>query len=212
MKKKIVTLALMVALVAVAVVGATLAYFTDTQTATNTFTVGKVDIVLTEPGWTATGAAEADTVYAGEKLAKDPTVKNDGPNPCFVRIRVQGLNVLGTGDLLIRYRTGTNDADIGKLGDNWEDGGNGYFYYKGVLMPGITTDALFDYIVMPTALTNGDGKALTDPTAALKQIFVTAEAVQAQGALSSFSNVLLMDTAAEIRPWFTTCGLPEVTP
>ena len=48
MKKKITALCLCVALLAVAVVGASLAYFTDTDNATNTFTVGNVAIDLIE--------------------------------------------------------------------------------------------------------------------------------------------------------------------
>ena len=47
MKKKIVSLALAVCLIAIAAVG-TLAYFTDKDAETNTFTVGKVDIDLNE--------------------------------------------------------------------------------------------------------------------------------------------------------------------
>ncbi len=48
MKKKMMALVLCVALVAVAAVGATMAYFTDTKTAENTFTVGNVKIDLLE--------------------------------------------------------------------------------------------------------------------------------------------------------------------
>ena len=48
MKKKITAICLCIALVAIAVVGATLAYFTDTKTATNTFTMGDVKIKLDE--------------------------------------------------------------------------------------------------------------------------------------------------------------------
>lgn len=48
MKKKIVALCLCVALAVVAIGGATLAYFTDTDAKTNTFTVGKIDISLEE--------------------------------------------------------------------------------------------------------------------------------------------------------------------
>ena len=48
MKKKIVALCLCVALAVVAIGGATLAYFTDTDAKTNTFTVGKIDITLNE--------------------------------------------------------------------------------------------------------------------------------------------------------------------
>lgn len=48
MKKKILALSLCVVMAAIAIVGGTLAYFTDTDKATNTFTVGNIDINLTE--------------------------------------------------------------------------------------------------------------------------------------------------------------------
>mgnify|MGYP004643770801 CR=1 FL=1 len=48
MKKKLTAIALVVALLAVAVIGGTLAYFTDTDSAKNTFTVGNVKIDLIE--------------------------------------------------------------------------------------------------------------------------------------------------------------------
>lgn len=48
MKKKIVAMCLVVALAVVAIGGATLAYFTDTDNETNTFTVGNVAIDLIE--------------------------------------------------------------------------------------------------------------------------------------------------------------------
>ena len=48
MKKKLLTLCLAVCLMAVAMVGGTLAYFTDTDSADNTFTTAKIDIALNE--------------------------------------------------------------------------------------------------------------------------------------------------------------------
>ncbi len=48
MKKKIITLCLVIALAATAIIGGTLAYFTDTDNADNVFTTGKVDISLQE--------------------------------------------------------------------------------------------------------------------------------------------------------------------
>ncbi len=48
MKKKITALFLCVALAAIAIVGASLAYFTDTDNETNTFAVGNVKIDLIE--------------------------------------------------------------------------------------------------------------------------------------------------------------------
>lgn len=195
MKKKIVALCLCIAMLTIAIAGGTLAYFTDTDAKTNTFTVGNVDIKLEEPNWDTDGSEDAPEVYPGEALAKDPTVTNDGANPCFVRIKVEGWDCLGeAGDII--YRTDYKDNT---LGENWVKHTDGYFYYTKVLAVGETTDALFDQIVIPTGLTNGDGKTEFN-------IDVTAYAVQAQGAKSSFSAVQAM-TVEEIAGWFTTCGM-----
>ena len=48
MKKKLIAISLVVAMLAVAIVGGSLAYFTDTDEATNTFTAGGVKIALIE--------------------------------------------------------------------------------------------------------------------------------------------------------------------
>lgn len=190
MKKKILSIALVVAMIAVVAAGS-LAYFTDKDSAENVFTVGNVSIDLTEPKWDESGSIDAETVYAGEPLAKDPTVTNDGNNPCFVRIKVEGLDQFGDKGA-ITYRT---DYVADKLGENWVKHTDGYFYYTKVLAVGESTDALFDQIVMPTGLTGGEE---ADP------IVVTAQAVQAQGAKPSFSAVQNM-SVAEIAAWFTTC-------
>ena len=195
MKKKILALCLVIALAVTAIGGATLAYFTDDDdNATNTFTVGNVEIELTEPKWDANGSEDAPEVYPGEALAKDPTVKNIGANPCFVRVSVTGLDCLGNAGM-ITLRTDYTD---GKLGDNWVKNGD-YYYYSKVLAVGETTDALFDQIVIPTGLTNGDGETEYS-------VDVAAQAVQAQGAKPSFSAVQSM-TVDEIAAWFATCGL-----
>ena len=193
MKKKILALSMVACLAATALIGGTLAYFTDTKEATNTFTVGNVEIELTEPNWEGTGSQDAPEVYPGEPLAKDPTVENTGANPCFVRIKVDGLDCLDPAGE-ITYRT---DYVTGNLGDKWEKGTDGYFYYTEVLAVGAKTDALFDQIVIPTDLENGDAETEFD-------VDVTAEAVQAQGAKASWADVQKM-TVEEIAAWFTTC-------
>lgn len=197
MNKKVLSTVLAGALAVTAVVGGSLAYFTDKDDKTNTFTVGNVDITLTEPNWEGNGSEDAPAAYPGEPLAKDPTVKNDGANPCFVRIKVDGLDSLGDAGM-ITYRT---DYVTDKLGDGWVKGDDGYFYYDSVLEVEKTTDALFDQIVMPTGLTNGDGTTEYN-------VVVTAEAVQAQGAKPSWEDVQAM-TVEEIAGWFDTCGMNE---
>ena len=64
MKKKITVIFLCVALVAIAIVGASLAYFTDTKTATNTFTMGNVKITLDETDVN-------DTTGTGDRVASN---------------------------------------------------------------------------------------------------------------------------------------------
>lgn len=86
MKKKLLSLGLVVAFGAIAVVGGTLAYFTDTETANNTFTVGNVDITLEELLW------DADTsdklLMPGVEFAKDPTITNIGSEDAYVFLQM----------------------------------------------------------------------------------------------------------------------------
>ena len=73
MKKKIIALCLIVALAATAVIGGTLAYFTDTTEAkVNEFTVGNVKIDLTEPAWKGDATLMPGVVYD-----KNPTITVD---------------------------------------------------------------------------------------------------------------------------------------
>lgn len=193
MNKRVLLTTLCVALIAIIGVFGTVAYFTDTDDKENTFTVGNVDITLDEPKWDAAGKLDAPEVYPTEALAKDPTVTNVGANPCFVRIKVTGWDCLAPASD-ITYRT---DYVNGKLGENWVSHTDGYFYYTKVLAAGEVTDALFDQIVIPADLKNGDGEKIYT-------IDVKAEAVQAQGAKPSWSAVQTM-TVEEIAAWFTTC-------
>lgn len=73
MKKKIVSLCLVVALAATAVIGGTLAYFTDTKEATNTITTGDVSIWLYESQY----HRGAPTGYLSMKDQPNPTTDND---------------------------------------------------------------------------------------------------------------------------------------
>ena len=189
-KRKILLLVALLCMVAILGVGGTLAYFTAEDDVTNTFTVGNVKIDLTEPKWDpelgGTGKTEAEDVYPGEALPKDPTVENTGKNPCFVRIKVVGLDCLkaeGDGDeMLIHVRTEYVEDALGK---DWVLHSDGYYYYTKVLAAGEKTTPVFDSIVIPEALTNDNGTEHTKPY----DINVKAYAVQAQGARASWSKV-----------------------
>ena len=67
-KKKIVSLCLAAVLVVMAVAGATVAYFTDTDAKTNTFTVGNVKIELLESQYHRVNAGKGNAVGQTEPL------------------------------------------------------------------------------------------------------------------------------------------------
>ena len=82
MKKKITAIFLCVALVAIAIVGASLAYFTDTKSATNTFTVGNVKIELLE--------SQYHRVNAGKGNATGETEPRSGGYLWAANVDMQG--------------------------------------------------------------------------------------------------------------------------
>lgn len=105
-KKTILVAAIAVMLVAALVVGGTLAYFTDKDSATNTFTLGNVAITLDEASVTKTDntwsadkenrvkANDYGTIYPGAVLPKDPTVHNTGVNGAYIRATVNVSNCM----------------------------------------------------------------------------------------------------------------------
>ncbi|MFW5617800.1 MAG: SipW-dependent-type signal peptide-containing protein [Prevotella pectinovora] len=97
MKKKITAIFLCVALVAIAIVGASLAYFTDTDSAKNTFTVGnvKIDLIEQEKGENGLQDFTQDKTLVpgksndGNAVSKIVTVKNTGKNDAWVWVELK---------------------------------------------------------------------------------------------------------------------------
>ena len=105
MKKKLTAIFLCVALAAIAIVGASLAYFTDTKSATNTFVVGNVKIELIEQQrgenglvpfeqgkklYPNVGSAQGEKDALGMPTAKNyvdkmVTVQNTGSEKAYIR-------------------------------------------------------------------------------------------------------------------------------
>lgn len=83
--KKVKRIIVAAALIAVLAIGGISAYFTDGDTATNTFTVGSVQIDLQEPSWEP---ANVTKITPEQEIAKDPQVKNIGVNDAFVFLEV----------------------------------------------------------------------------------------------------------------------------
>ena len=130
MKKKILALSLCVVMLAIAIVGGTLAYFTDTKSATNTFTVGNVKIDLIESRFHREGndnsgdtsipdptqtASGMEDVTDGHKAFTDEEIKADAETYMNDYLAVKGKNMVpGRGVAKCPYvvNTGANDAYI----------------------------------------------------------------------------------------------------
>ena len=78
MKKKILALSMCIALAAIAIVGASLAYFTDTKSVTNTFTVGNVKIELLESSLHRENAGVANGATSDSELWSDVAKEGTG--------------------------------------------------------------------------------------------------------------------------------------
>ena len=91
-KRKILMLAMSICMVAILAVGGTLAYFTDTDDATNVFTMGVVEIDLIED------FVQESELFPGQDVNKDVYVKNTGSNSAYVRVHIAIPAELDDGD------------------------------------------------------------------------------------------------------------------
>ena len=201
MKKKLTLVVTCIVLVAAMVIGGTLAYFTDSKTATNTFTMGNVNIKLDETdiknpeGDRVT--SNAYDVYPGEVVTKDPIVHNTGKNGAYIRATV---NVYNWMNLVAAYypdfkETFPNDGYkaalnllVGELGEGWSVVGVvagdtftiGQFdakfvlKYDGVLAAGADTTAMFQTVTIPAGIDNANASSF-------QSVKVVAQAIQADG-------------------------------
>jgi len=105
-KKRLIISILLMVLVAAIALGGTMAYFTDNDEAVNVFTMGKVNIELSEPGW---NEKDGENLLPGSVRTKDPTVTAvDGKS--YMRIRmeiVDGNNQLITNATRLSLILGT---------------------------------------------------------------------------------------------------------
>lgn len=183
MKKKSILLTLVVVMVVTSVaIGATLAYFSDQETATNTFTVGNVDIELDEPAW-----VEDSKLIPGTEIAKDPTVTVvKGSEKSYVRIFVEINNKAVLDELF-----DPDGADLLAIFDGYDED---TWLYKGVERDAaadtityefwyaaavdaagadIELEPLFTSILVPSFL-DGDDLALLEDF----EITIVAQAIQ----------------------------------
>lgn len=182
MKKKLGLLIGAGALSAFLVVGSTLAWFTDEEQATNTLTMGKVDIEIYEQGALVgeEGLTFGDPdkgqipLVPGAVIDKEVEVKNAGSVDSYIRVKLTP-NVTGA--------TEDKEIDLASMLDintavwtfNKDDG---YYYYvgegttNGVVAANSFTSALFTTVTLP-------GKEWGNEMAeAVFTILIEAEAIQ----------------------------------
>lgn len=182
MKKRILTIALAVALVALAGYS-TLAYFTATDTATNTVTAGKLEIVINEYDQenpeepveeNNDGITLAfDNVVPGDTIAKIVKIKSlEGNIDAYIRAKIDmewDLNEENDPE----ESTASDAVVIPELADDWLLGTDGYYYYATAVSADTEIDFLnglyFDFEEMGNEY---QGATLT--------ITITAEAVQSK--------------------------------
>ncbi len=179
LKKSLPALAL-VAVLVVAVIGGTFAYFSQTDTASNYISVQNYDSTLEE------NFEPPEDGFAPEvEVTKEVGVENTGDIPMLVRMTyteywdavendalvladpVDGVYDGDTEtDSLVRKYAGTGTT-------GWTYGGDGYFYYMAVLNPGEVTDLFISGIELKDAAVTTtvtydvkywDGAAFVDET------------------------------------------------
>lgn len=180
MKKKTLIMALVVCLIAVVAIGGTLAYFTDNEEKVNTFTMGKVDITLTESKWEA-----PDNTYPGIAYPKNPVVTNVGDDPAWIRVDVTLSDAKAFMDAAAKHNiTDLSMIFAGHDESKWMLAGKNYdstkntltysYYYKALLDPNKDTGEIFTSVKIPGAFNVADMSAIgTDFT-----ITVQAHAIQ----------------------------------
>lgn len=166
MKKKVTAIALAVCILAVAVIGATMAYFTDTDSKTNTFTFGGVDIELNETseedkknnihaGTEKEDGFTYEKVLPGLVYSKVPEVKVV-EGPAWVVVTVTVPTIYDHADFF-NGTANENDFEM----DKKAVGKNTIYYFYSTAKDGVaagTSLKLFEQVKINPALTQDDVK------------------------------------------------------
>lgn len=208
-------------LVGAPAVGGTIAYLTDGETVTNTFTVGKVQLDLTEPN-----KPDEDTPRVpNEEMKKDPTVQNTGNNDSvfFVAFDIPMDYLVTAGydgtkqaaDHVELFDFRGENGDYDSVNDGWvqiartaaaDQSKVTYIYgYENVVSPAETVPSVFDYVRM-TNIVEGqiDGTRLNLPVRAYAVQSDFLQNAENGGANSNIAvgNSMSKDTLTEIYQIF----------
>lgn len=179
-KKKIIGLCLAVGLM-VGVVGGSLAWFTDKDTVTNSFSTAKENNegnkngIIIDENWKA---EDAKNILPGTTVNKDVRVKNHATYDQLIRVKFTVVDK-STGKNLDLTQVKLNFVD--KYTDNWiknVEGDTTWYYFNKVVGAGSFTDYLLDSV----KLLNTAGNEYKDGAF---DVVVDAEGIQAaNGAVS----------------------------
>lgn len=198
-RSKALLLSLCAVLLVAATIFGTMAYLTSTDTVTNTFTVGKVNIKLDEAKANPDGSlvANADRVKANEyKLLPGHTYNKDpmvtvlsGSESSYVKMTVtfsmaDELDAIFAPDGadMLKIFNGYNATNWIAKGNTKDETANTrtyeFWYKEAVAAPNgdVALDALFDSITVPGEITGAQLATIVDMT-----ITVNAYAIQADG-------------------------------
>ena len=97
MKNNMKIILLLTGVLCLASVGGVSAYLTDYDKVSNQFTVGKVDVELTEDNWKPD---DHKKIEPGKVISKDPRIKNTGINDAYayLEVSIPTANVIAAAD------------------------------------------------------------------------------------------------------------------
>ena len=186
--KKILALALAAVMLVCTTVAATVAYLQSTDSVTNTFTVGSVEILLDEkdtdgsqtnvtPGSNPVrDKANAYKLYPGKSYEKDPTVTVKGTEEAWLFVKVEN----GLVDIEAAGNT-TIAKQMEAKGWTLVDGETNVFAYSTSVLPG-AKPVVFETFTIADTVTNvqlapyKDAKIIVTAYAVQKEMFSTAQA------------------------------------
>ena len=191
MKKRKLLLAA-IALLLVFGIGSTIAYLTDTQSQTNVFTMGKVDITLSEGNWNENNAKG---MVPGQTVVKEPTITNVGESKAYVFIEVKEPCVNGKKVFDYTLNTGwvPKDGTAAACAANSDSDITTVYAYGSASEMTVTqkndvTAKLFDNVTLNTTLNTADLDELSarDTTNHRVNVVVTGYGIQSEslGAIS----------------------------
>lgn len=115
MKKKIFMFALAACLIVLSIAGSSMAYFTDTDSATKVFTAGNVEIELLAPE-----ENETTQIFPGQSYATPVVIKNTGTETAFVGATIELTCTSGNEEVVNNFKALLTNIEsiIGVTNDN----------------------------------------------------------------------------------------------